>query len=77
MSLGPEDNKLSLRQYLLYKTLEGMGQGRGGVTMSDYMIAAESVSSTALAHPDWDMDARQEWAQWEKWAKKEKIRALS
>ena len=75
MSIGPEDHKISLRQYLLFRALESMMDEDSGkaVGMAEYMVAVEAVSSTALAHPDWDMDARQEWAHWERWAREQHV----
>lgn len=36
-----------------------------GVSISPFLVA-EAVSSTALEHPEWDMDERKTWAEWEK-----------
>lgn len=69
------DGKLSLRQYLLFTTLEGMQDARTDgkdLGMAEYMLALEAVSSTALAHPEWDLDARQYWHGWEQWIADEK-----
>jgi hypothetical protein len=57
------DGMFSRHEYLLIKTLvmnDGDGSGLTGVFM-----AMEAVSSTALAHPEWDMDERKTFADWE------------
>lgn len=59
-----DDGKLTLRQYLLFRTLEDMGEQ---VSMAGYLRAVEAVSNTALSHPDWELDARQKWQQWDQW----------
>ena len=30
-----------------------------------YMLACEAVASTALAHPEWDMEEQKTWTEWE------------
>lgn len=46
------------RDYLLMKAVEH-GAGIFG--------AAEAVSTTALAHPEWDMDELKTWPEWEQY----------
>lgn len=52
------------RQYLLYQLImEG----------TPAPLATEAVSSTAMEHPEWDMDEAMTWAEWqgqeeEQWA---------
>jgi len=29
------------------------------------MLAIEAVASTAIEHPEWDMDERRTWTEWE------------
>ena len=67
-----DDGKLSLRQYLLFRVLEDLGET---VHMPEYEAAIETVESVAKSHPDWDLDARQDWAGWEKWVKREEHEA--
>lgn len=31
---------------------------------SSIFLAVEAVASTALAHPEWDMDERRTWEEW-------------
>ena len=33
---------------------------------ANVILAAEAVASTALEHPEWDMDERRTWAEWER-----------
>jgi hypothetical protein len=47
---------LTRRRYLLIKMLEA------GTSI---FVAHEAVASTALAHPEWDMDEEKTWAEWE------------
>jgi hypothetical protein len=44
------------RNYLVYRSVM---QG------THTLAAMEAVSSTALAHPEWDMDEEMTWAEWE------------
>lgn len=50
------DRTLTRRQYL---TMEAMRSGCGPY------VAQEAVSSTALEHPEWDMDETRTLAEWE------------
>ncbi len=36
-----------------------------GVSISPFLVS-EAVASTALEHPEWDMDERKTWAEWKK-----------
>jgi hypothetical protein len=49
--------QMSRRKYLV---LSAMARGVGMFT------AIEAVSSTAIEHPEWDMDEEREWVEWEK-----------
>jgi len=51
-----EEELLSKRQYLVRKAiLDG----------SDIWMAIEAVSSTAMEHPELDMEEERTWAEWE------------
>lgn len=51
-----DDNEtISRRTYLLIRACEG-----GATTFE----AVEAVSSTAIAHPEWDMAERRTWSEW-------------
>lgn len=43
-----------------YLTLKAMQSGAG------IFLAAEAVASTAIEHPEWDMDEVRTWNEWEK-----------
>lgn len=45
------------RQFLIYQTIIE--------TDAPWMQAYEAVASTALAHPEWDMDEEMTWAEWQ------------
>lgn len=48
--------KYTRRQFMMYKLImEG----------TPHFLAAEAVSSTAIEHPEWDMDELMSWAEWE------------
>lgn len=51
-------DEITRRQYLTRKV---MAVG-GGVNV---FMVAEAVASTALAHPEWDMDETKTWDEWE------------
>jgi hypothetical protein len=51
---------VSRRTYLILKTAEDMSNPFTGL-----LIAQEAVASTALAHPEWDMDEKRTWEEWE------------
>ena len=48
---------IARRQYLVMRAID---QGAG------IFEAMEAVASTALAHPEWDMDEKLPWPEWEK-----------
>lgn len=48
--------RMTRRAYLMFKAME---DGAGP------FVAAEAVSSTALEHPEWDMDEERSWDEWE------------
>lgn len=54
----PEDRKYSRRQYLVYQVLMS---DPGKI---DIFTAIEAVSSTAIEHPEWDLDEQMTWAEW-------------
>ena len=48
---------IPMRRYLLVKALE---------TGCDIFMATEAVHSTAIEHPEWDLDEERTWEEWEK-----------
>lgn len=50
---------ITRRSYLFMKAIEG---GAG------LFLANEAVSSVAIEHPEWDMDERRTWPEWEQHA---------
>lgn len=52
-----DEETITRRRYLLINILEAG---------TDPFVALESVASTALAHPDWDLDEERTWEEWEK-----------
>ena len=50
--------RFTRRQYLTYRTiLDG----------AHMMLAVEAVATTALEHPEWDMDGEERtWVEWER-----------
>jgi hypothetical protein len=50
------DQPISRRRYLLMVTI---------LAGTDMFTAAEAVSSTAIEHPEWDMDECKTWQEWE------------
>lgn len=47
---------MTRREYLTRKAL---------LAGTDVWIVTEAVASTALAHPEWDMDEERTWDEWE------------
>lgn len=47
---------LTRRQYLTAVAILGGAQ---------YLLAIEAVASTAIEHPEWDMDEQRTWGEWE------------
>lgn len=35
-------------------------------TECNFVMATEAVASTAIEHPEWDLEETKTWAQWEK-----------
>lgn len=50
-----DSEPLTRRTFLVLKAFEA------GAT---WPLAAEALSSTVLAHPEWDMDETHTWAEW-------------
>lgn len=51
------DVTLTFRAYLMCRAME--------LTSCTPLLAAEAVASTAIEHPEWNMDERRTWAEWE------------
>ena len=60
-----------LRRETRRATVEGTWTRRAYLMMAamttgaSSTVAAEAVATTALAHPEWDMDEKKTWEQWE------------
>jgi hypothetical protein len=52
---------LTKRQYLTIKACLPTGDG----IPVDMFMAMEAVASTAIEHPEWDMDEQKTWREWE------------
>ena len=52
--------RMTRRAYLTFKAIEG-GKGEVG-----WALATEAVASTAIEHPEWDMNEEREFVEWEK-----------
>jgi len=52
-----KDKPITMRTYLTIKAMEG------GTSI---FVASEAVHSTAIEHPEWDLDEKKTWAEWEK-----------
>lgn len=53
--------RMTRRTYLTLKATQGNEHGIAGLLM-----AAEAVASTAIEHPEWDMDEEREFIEWER-----------
>lgn len=59
---------LTRRTYLTLKVMEPQRCARGEPFYPapvGIFMAAEAVASTAIEHPEWDMDERKRWDEWE------------
>lgn len=54
-SVMHDDDRVSRRFYMVAVACDG----------ADVWTAVEAVSSTAIEHPEWDMDEMKTWAEWE------------
>lgn len=52
-----DDDLFTRRQWLVINTL---------LDGASFWAAVEAVSSTAIEHPEWDMDEERTWEEWEK-----------
>jgi hypothetical protein len=52
--------KITMRRYLITKVL----MDNPGTT--NIFVAIEAVSSTAIEHPEWDLEEERTWEEWEK-----------
>ena len=60
MSVSRQFSKLvTRREYLMFNAIAALPRG------TSLSLAAEAVASTALAHPEWDMDEERTWDEWE------------
>lgn len=50
-----EDDLMTLKDYLLCSTI---------LAGADIWTATEAVYSTALAHPEWNLEERRTWEEW-------------
>ena len=48
---------ITRRRYLVIRALMGG---------ADVILATEAVASTAIEHPEWDMEERRTWDEWER-----------
>jgi hypothetical protein len=55
--MSEQDELIPMRRYLLVKVL---------MTGSDIFTATEAVYSTAIEHPEWNLDEEKTWEEWEK-----------
>jgi hypothetical protein len=51
------EEKITRRLYLLTKAME---------TGASNLVVMEAVASTAIEHPEWDMEEKRTWEEWEK-----------
>ena len=66
MDANDTSEKMTRRRYLLIKTLEPVKKSRGQYAAPvGLFVAAEAVATTAIEHPEWDMDEVRTWAEWE------------
>lgn len=52
----PSEREFSRRQFMIYEA---------AMAGAPILLAAEAVASTAMEHPEWDMDETMTWAEWE------------
>lgn len=53
------EEKITLRRYLLTMAMAVPG--------TSWMVAVEAVASTAIEHPEWDLDEKRTLAEWVEW----------
>ena len=56
-----EPNTVTLRIYLVFNVCQNAN--------ANWMTAWEAVHSTAIEHPEWDLDERRTWEEWDQWAR--------
>jgi hypothetical protein len=60
-----DDNEpVTRRQWLTSQALLSIYRERGAVSWGDIFLIKEAVASTALEHPEWDMDEEKTTAEW-------------
>lgn len=52
------DGQISRRDYLVWRVVLGSPE-------TPILLAYEAVSSTAIEHPEWDMEETHTWEEWE------------
>lgn len=60
----PEDELITRRAWLYEETVHHLLALKGGASFVDVMGVKEAIASTAIEHPEWDMDevkTRKEW----------------
>jgi len=65
-----ETMRMTRRAYLTLKVMMAQPEHPSPASMQPFatnmMVAIEAVSSTAIEHPEWDMDEERTFAEWEK-----------
>ena len=51
------NNTITRHRYLVIRALMGG---------ADIILATKAVASTAIEHPEWDMEERRTWDEWER-----------
>jgi hypothetical protein len=55
------DHRLTRRGYLIMKAMQDG---------TDMLLASEAVASVAIEHPEWDMEEKRTWTEWEEYRPK-------
>lgn len=65
-----ENMRMTRRAYLTLKVMMAQPENPNPVAMqsfaSNMFLATEAVASTAIEHPEWDMDEEREFVEWER-----------
>jgi hypothetical protein len=51
------ESRITRRGYLILRAMQEAGCG--------YPLASEAVASVAIEHPEWDMEQKKTWSEWE------------
>ena len=61
-----KDKPCTREQYLTVKCIDNIVREQGAASIVDLFMVKEAVASTAIEHPEWNMNEVKSYEEWEK-----------